>query len=612
MVDPQGRLTVASEQLFDPTRIQAGQVLNEEETRAAARSAAGSRQAMIFGLEGEDQMYDTGPGKGAVIAAPVPAGLPAESGALPLQAVVTLLVESRSNPALQTTLALVEVLTGYAFTHAAQQALRRVRQSSASLDLAARLISSINQTSGFRACCLQLVNDLCRQLAVDRVALGWVHGAPARKDEPENARGVQAVALSDTELLDRRTAMVRKLEAAMNECLDQEQPVLYPPPPTSGPGSDAVLSQAITHAHRELASTDARLKAASFPLRVGDAHGDRIVGVLLVEGAGEGKVDPATVELLQAALDLAARVLSVRHSDDRNLALRAWDAGVRAMAWAVGPRHTVWKAAGVALVALTLFVMFWKATYRVGAPAEMQPLERRVISVPFDGTIATVGEGIEPGRPVQAGQVLATLDTHELALGALEAEAQVLQYDKQADEALKKGNLADETQARAQADQFHARLGLYRFRIERSKIVSPITGQIVSGDLKDRLGSSVKLGDKLFEVADNGEVVVIARVSDSDIAYIKEGQTGEIAPKSRPSLSVAFTVDRVVPLSQPNDGKNIFEVRGRLDPAALKSPDTAWLRPGVEGQAKFNTVRRSLLWIGTRRVVDTLRVWLWW
>jgi hypothetical protein len=32
----------------------------------------------------------------------------------------------------------------------------------------------------------------------------------------------------------------------------------------------------------------------------------------------------------------------------------------------------------------------------------------------------------------------------------------------------------------------------------------------------------------------------------------------------------------------------------------------------MEGLAKFDTGNRSLLWIGTRRIRDQLRLWLWW
>jgi hypothetical protein len=100
------------------------------------------------------------------------------------------------------------------------------------------------------------------------VALGWIHGI--------GSSGVaRVVAISDTEMIDRRMAMVQKLAAAMDECLDQEQAVLYPPPPAEGEKADVLLSQAITHAHRELAASDARLKVVSLPLRDGDKGGGR-------------------------------------------------------------------------------------------------------------------------------------------------------------------------------------------------------------------------------------------------------------------------------------------------------------------------------------------------
>jgi hypothetical protein len=37
-----------------------------------------------------------------------------------------------------------------------------------------------------------------------------------------------------------------------------------------------------------------------------------------------------------------------------------------------------------------------------------------------------------------------------------------------------------------------------------------------------------------------------------------------------------------------------------------------WFRPGMEGIAKFNTPERSLIGIVSRRIVDQLRLWLWW
>jgi hypothetical protein len=62
-----------------------------------------------------------------------------------------------------------------------------------------------------------------------------------------------------------------------------------------------------------------------------------------------------------------------------------------------------------------------------------------------------------------------------------------------------------------------------------------------------------------------------------------------------------------VPLAQPKDGRNAFEVwlrfEGERSGKALE---------GMEGVARLEVGDRSLLWIGTRRIRDALRLWLWW
>lgn len=611
MFDAQGRMTQPVEMLFDPARVKEGEIQSLSEARGAARAAATTRQTAVFGLEGATQMYDPAAQRGYVVAVPVQSGMPSEAPGLPLAGVVTLLIDARSKQALQTTLAVLEVLSGYSFLHATGAALRRTRAGSASLDLAARLISALNGTSDFKGCTLQLVNDLARQLSVDRVALGWVHesGSARAGVGGSSRRETRCIALTDTENIDRRMAMVRSIENAMDECLDQEQPVLFP-----APQGDPVLSQAITHAHRELASGDARTRVASLPLRVSDAQGERLIGVLLVESnggaGGDGRLETGTVELLQATLDLVAPVLAVRHSDDRIIAVRTWAWAKKTAAWAVGPTHTGWKVAGLALMAAVLFVTFYTTTYRVGSPMELVPRERRTISMPYDGVIARVPAEIQPGAKVEFGQLLLELDTRELHLARMEAQAQVEQSERQADESLKQGEQgrSEATQSRAKADQARARRDLLTRQIEKSRIVSPIAGTITAGDLKDKAGASVKLGEKLFEIAQTSDMIVVASVDDRDISYIAPGGTGQISPKSNPSLKLDFTVESVVPLAFAKEGENVFEVRGRIPADRVPT----WALPGMEGQARFNTQERSLAWIGSRRIVETLRVWLWW
>jgi Barrel-sandwich domain of CusB or HlyD membrane-fusion/GAF domain len=595
------------------------------DARRAAITAMDSGQAIAVAIESKQNLYydPSGGGAaatpGAIVAIPLlgpmstNAGSSGQAGAAAdgaeaspgpratigqaaILGVVTMLIESRGRDAVRSTLAMAEVLAGYTHGQAARSALKQSRNAAQAFDLATRLIGSVNHAPSFKGACMQLVNDLVRQFALDRAALGWVQSDRSK-----------VLAISDIEHFDRRTQMVQKLAEAMDECLDQEQPVLCPAPPESGTGADVLLSQAIVHAHRELLAGNSKLKVCSLPLRVDED----VVGVVTVESAGEGQLEVEAIELLQAALDLVAPVLKVRRSDDRVLPLRVWDSAVRSAAWAVGVKHTVWKLVGIASAAVLAFLFFYTTTYRPGADAILEPRTRRLVSAPFEGVIATIGPGVEPGKRVEAQQLLLELDTTEYRLALADAQAKIAQAQKQADAARAQRQQDKVVQAEQQARMHQAEADVYQYRIERSRLVAPIAGTIIAGDVKDKLGATVKIGDQLLQIADLSDIIITAKVDERDIALVKRAfdesrGSGEIATKGKPEQPFSFSIERIVPLATAIEGKNVFEVR-----ASLKDP-ADWLRPGMEGIAKFNTEDMSLMNILTRRLRDQLRLWLWW
>lgn len=601
----------AAAQAAAPAGPQA-QIQFAEESRTAARAAFSTSQARAFGLDKQEQYYGAGSSSGFVLAVPMHSGMPAQPNPRGVPqpspvpaAVATLLIEPRSQDAVRSTLAMAEVLSGYVAGHFSRAQLRKSLMSGFALDLATRLIASVNTATNFKGACIQLCNDLAKQFAVDRVALGWVtHDI------------VKVRAISDVEHFDHRTAMVQKLASAMDECLDQEQPVLFPPPPATGEGADMLLSQAIVHAHRELAAGNSSLKVVSVPLRdIDDSEGEGgIVGVLTLEAAGDVQMDLTTVELLQAAMDLIGPMLRVRRNDDRALPLRAYDSARRAGAWLVGTKHTVWKLVGVAVLALFVFISVYKTTYRPSAEAILEPRVRRIVSLPFDGVIKKLGDKIEPGAVVAKGDLLVELDTAELSLGLKDALGKIEQARTQAAAARKSkepGAQGKVAQAEQQEERARAEADVYDYRINKARIVSPIAGTIIAGDLKDRIGSTMKTGDLLFQVAPLDDIIVTVKADERDIALIRKAflenrATGEVTTKAKPDQAIPFEIERIVPLAAAAEGKNFFEVRCRL----TKVPD--WFRPGIEGIAKFNTEEKPLIWIGTRRILDQVRLWLWW
>lgn len=558
----------------------------------AARAAATDAQVRVFGTEKQDGFYDSSP-KGFIVATPIAL----KSFGELTKVVVVLTLDHRSQQALQTTLAIIEIIAGYAGGHDARRQLQLARASGVALDLAASLIAAINNAKGFKGATLTLVNELSRKIGADRVAFGWV------KSVGESG-AVRLVALSDTENVDRRTNLSQKIEAAMDECLDQIQPVMYPVPQE---GTDALLGVAITHAHRELVSSDAGLRVASFPLRAGG----KVHGVVTVEASDAASLTVESVEQLQATLDLLAPVMAIRWSDDRPLPMRAARSARAAAAWAIGPTHTGWKLAGLTAFVIVLCLVFIRVPYRVEAKMEIQPRVERVVSMPFDGIIRALGDGVRPGAEVKVGQVLVHLDSDVLALRADSERQSVIQYKTQADAARTERKLADAEQAEAKARQSEANLRLLEFQISQSTILSPIDGTIIEGDLESRVGSTMSLGDTMFRIATLDTVWVVAQLRDEDIRLVQERHstdqpvTGYCATKADPSRAIPLRVERIVPLAKPDEGGNAFLIKASL-------VGDAALLPGIEGVAKFDTGERALIDILTRRIRDRIRLWTWW
>ncbi|MDP1661621.1 MAG: hypothetical protein Q8L55_06860, partial [Phycisphaerales bacterium] len=118
----------------------------EKEVKAAAIGTLESAQSRAFGLDQKDGLYDGGAGgnKGYILTVPVIG----EGGRA--AAVVTLLIEARSKAAVQSTLAMAEVLAGYVTLHAGRQEIKRMQQAGLSMELATRLIGAINAAPNFK------------------------------------------------------------------------------------------------------------------------------------------------------------------------------------------------------------------------------------------------------------------------------------------------------------------------------------------------------------------------------------------------------------------------------------------------------------------------------
>ena len=238
---------------------------------------------------------------------------------------------------------------------------------------------------------------------------------------------------------------------------------------------------------------------------------------------------------------------------------------------------------------------------RIVAPGSIVPHADRIakVAVRLSGTVAELRKKI--GDPVEKGEVLAILDSREVADAKSEFLAARLTNELQQDlferdKVLWDKKVATEQQylrSRNQAAQAKMRaditrqklfaLGLMASEIAdlisvpeaslgRQEVRSPMTGRVV--ERKVELGAAVgrdNLETEIFTIADLGRVWVEVAVSPADLPFIREGQTVSVSARG---------------IAEEADGKIVFispmldkETRSAHVVAEIDNSDGVW-RPG--------------------------------
>jgi multidrug efflux pump subunit AcrA (membrane-fusion protein) len=169
------------------------------------------------------------------------------------------------------------------------------------------------------------------------------------------------------------------------------------------------------------------------------------------------------------------------------------------------------------------------------------------------------------------------------------------------------GKLADMRAARAAQAQAQARVDLINHRLARAEMRAPFDGVVVDGDLRERIGAVVKPGDVLMKVSQLAGLYVEMRVPERDVDLIAGSERAEVAFTTLPEDTFAVRIERIEPSAQAGREGNVFMLTGELIDEGAD-----WLRPGMSGIAKIESERRTLAWIATHRLIDFLRLALWW
>lgn len=505
-----------------------------------------------------------------------------------LYGVVAVELEPRAQAELQANMRQLQWASGWLEAYLRKQQAKGDSAMRERLVSALDLIASSLEQEHFAVAAKNFVTELATQLACERVSIGFVHRGHARVE-----------AVSHSAQFGKQMNLIRAIASAMDEAMDQLATIQYPPPEDS--------ETFVTRNHAALAAQHGTTTVLTIPLfRQG-----RVYGVLCLERSDETTpFDAATVELCRSVAAVVGPVLEEKRSNDRWLFEKVFQSLHTQFTRLVGPEYFLRKLVLSGLLVLVVFFSLVTGQYNIKADTVLEGSVQRVIAAPFEGYVAEAR--VRAGDVVAKDDVLATLDDRDLKLERLKWSSQLAQLHKQYDGAMAKRDRAQINIISAQIGQADAQLALINEQLSRTLITAPFSGVIISGDLNQSLGASVRRGDVLFEIAPLDTYRVILKVNEHDINDLAVKQRGELVLSAMPDTVFPLTVQRITPVSTAEEGENYFRVEAALsgNSEALQRGMLS-LRPGMEGVGKVVVDERRLIWIWTHNMVNRIRLWLW-
>lgn len=399
--------------------------------------------------------------------------------------------------------------------------------------------------------------------------------------------GFRVEAVSGEARFDRRSRLNDITRQAAHEATLESGPVIWY---RSDPDRGRILGT--------LAQLHGDEAAAAIPLT--DANG-YIEEVAVLHWADVSRM-PDLIKW-SALWTLSRPILAQKDAADAGFWIRNFRAIGGGLLRLLGPKAFKLKLSVISFFIISTLIIFVKVPNTLRADVIVADPDLRVVSAPIDGFLEEVL--VVPGDVVTRGQVLMRLDASEVRLRVVELGAQIARHQARAGSARRDRDLAEAAVAEAEAVEAQARLDLALRELDSTEINARISGVVLEGDLRERIGARLSYGQELIRIAPQKGVELRLSVRNRDADRLKVGLTGNLRLDASPQTALPVKILRVKPGAETIDGELRFVAFGQLDMA------NARVENGMQGLARLNLGTAPIYEVWLRPIGETIYMFLW-
>lgn len=440
------------------------------------------------------------------------------------------------------------------------------------------LFNIIIHKEDFNLALLTLVNEIAFRFHCSQVSIGWVE-----------TKKVVTKAISSVESFEKNSDVINLLENLFEETSLQEEILIYP----SKDKSLALYESEIYYNYRKAS------QIVSIPIY----YKQEICGVIVCEMIDK-LMTKEDINLINLSVNQITPWLKNLQYNQESLIKKSSRKAINFFENTLSVKYTGLKFIVASLLFILLISLVVKVDYKVDGIASVETDLITYITAPYDGIIENINK--KEGDDVLKDDLLLTLDTNELKLKANESKANILRYAQEAEKARATYSLADMKIALSKKEEAEVSLNRVDYYISQSMIKAPYDGVVVEGDYTKLIGAPISKGDVILKVAKLGSMFLRIKVNERDIDGIK--QSGKFIFLSRPNLSYNIKIDKIIPVAQVDKSEgNVFVIK-----AFIEEKEESWWRPGMSGIVKIDAGEQTIFWIATHKLVDFIRIYLWW